>query len=282
MLSTEARNPHTTHIDRASTEEMLLMIQKENQRAVDAVGEALPAIAAAIDCIVEGMKQGGRLIYMGAGTSGRMGVMDATECPPTFGVESELVSGLIAGGRECMFRAAEGEEDQGPRGVEDLKARGLRPADRIVGISAAGNAAYVADALAYARSVGCMTVGLTSNPHTRLALESDIAIITETGAEVITGSTRMKAGTAQKLVLNMLSTCAMIRLGHVRENLMINLRPTNQKLRRRVISIVMELCDYDEATAITELERHDWVIRAVVDAHAETDSKKGGAPHESL
>ncbi len=269
MLSTESRNPNTTHIDQATTEEMLRMIQQENYRAVDAVGEALPSIAVAIDSIVEGMKQGGRLIYMGAGTSGRMGVIDATECPPTFGVESELISGLIAGGKECMFRAAEGEEDCGPRGVADLKEKNIIAADRIVGISAAGNAAYVADALAYARSVGCVTIGITSNPHTRLALESDIAIITETGAEVITGSTRMKAGTAQKLVLNMLSTGAMIKMGHVCENLMINLRPTNIKLRRRVISIVMELCGYDEETAIAELETYNWVIRDVVDAHTD-------------
>ncbi len=282
MLSTESRNPDTMHIDRATTEEMLLMIQKENYRAVDAVGEALPSIAIAIDSIVEGMRQGGRLIYMGAGTSGRTGVIDATECPPTFGVESDLISGLIAGGRECMFRAAEGEEDCGPRGIEDLKAKDICPVDRIVGISAAGNAAYVAEALAYARLVGCVTIGITSNPHTRLALESDIAIITETGAEVITGSTRMKAGTAQKLVLNMLSTCAMIKMGHVCENLMINLRPTNIKLRRRVISIVRELCGYDEETAVAELEKCGWVIRDVMDAHAECCFKEGGAPDEKL
>ncbi len=282
MLSTESRNPNTTHIDKATTEEMLLMIQKENERAVNAVGEALSSIAMAVDSIVDGMKQGGRLIYMGAGTSGRMGVMDATECPPTFGVGSELVSGLIAGGKECMFRAAEGEEDCGPRGVEDLKEKNIRPVDRIVGISAAGNAAYVADALAYARSVGCVTIGVTSNPHTRLAWESDIAIITETGAEVITGSTRMKAGTAQKLVLNMLSTCAMIKMGHVCENLMINLRPTNIKLRRRVISIVMELCGYDEETAIKELDTYNWVIRDVVNAHDDVCSKEGGVSHEEL
>ncbi len=280
MLSTESRNPNTTHIDKATTEEMLAMIQKENLRAVDAVGEALPSIARAVDSIVDGMKQGGRLLYIGAGTSGRLGVIDATECPPTFGVSGELVSGLIAGGKECMFRAAEGEEDCGPRGVADLKEKCIRSVDRIVGISAAGNAAYVADALAYARSVGCVTIGVTSNPHTRLAMESDIAIITETGAEVITGSTRMKAGTAQKLVLNMLSTCAMIQMGYVCENLMINLRPTNQKLRNRVISIVMELCGYDEETAIRELEAHAWAIRQVVDAHANSCSGEGGQSDE--
>ncbi len=282
MRSTESRNPNTTHIDRATTEEMLLMIQAENYRAVDAVGKALPSIATAIDRIVEGMEQGGRLIYMGAGTSGRLGVIDATECPPTFGVESDLITGLIAGGRECMFRAAEGEEDCGPRGVADLRAKCIRPADRIVGISAAGDAAYVAEALAYARSVGCVTIGITSNPDTRLALESDIAIVTETGPEVITGSTRMKAGTAQKLVLNMLSTCTMIRMGHVCENLMINLRPTNQKLRRRVISIVMELCGYNEESAIAELETHDWVIRSVVNSQADRHDMKGGSAHEEL
>ncbi len=266
MIPTEMRNPHTTHIDKATTMEMLTMIQAENIRAAESVGEVLPEIAKAVDVISEGMRRGGRLIYIGAGTSGRLGVLDASECPPTFGVDRELVSGIIAGGEDCMFRAAEGAEDSGENGVADLSAKALTEADCVVGISAAGNAAYVAEALKYARTVGCITIGVTSNPEGRLAKESDIAIVTDTGAEPITGSTRMKAGTAQKLVLNMLSTCAMIKMGNVCENLMINLRPTNQKLRRRVISIVKELCGYDEETAIAQLDAHDWVIRRVVDA----------------
>ncbi len=267
MSKTEMRNPNTTHIDKATTADMLAMIQAENLHAAEAVGEVLPAIAEAVDAITEGLNLGGRLIYLGAGSSGRLGVLDAAECPPTYGVSRELVTGLIAGGEDCMFRAAEGEEDSGASGIADLQAKTLTPADRVVGISAAGNAAYVAEALAYARSVGCVTIGVTSNEDSRLAKESDIAIVTDTGPEAITGSTRMKAGTAQKMVLNMLSTCAMVKTGKVCENLMINLRPTNIKLRRRVISIVRELCGYDEDTAIAKLEENDWVIRRVVDAY---------------
>ncbi len=266
MSRTEERNPNTTHIDRASTLEMLEMIQRENLRAAEAVGEVLPSIALAVDAITEGLTLGGRLIYLGAGTSGRLGVLDAVECPPTYGVCRDLVSGIIAGGSDCMFRAAEGEEDRGDLGVRDLKEKALSPCDRVVGISVAGNAAYVAEALAYAREVGCVTIGVTSNAEGRLAKEADIAIVTDTGAEVITGSTRMKAGSAHKMVLNMLSTAAMVKTGKVCENLMINLRPSNLKLRRRVISIVRELCGYDEERAVCELERHDWVIRSVVDA----------------
>ncbi len=267
MTGTEARNPNTTHIDKASTLEMLNMIQNENIYAVEAVGKALPDIARAVDAVTEGIKNGGRLIYVGAGTSGRLGVIDAAECPPTFGVERGLVVGIIAGGAECMFRAAEGEEDSGENGVADVKALKLISADRVVGISASGNAAYVADALKYARSVGCVTVGVTSNKNNRLANESDIAIVAETGAEAITGSTRMKAGTAQKLILNMLSTCAMVKTGKVYENLMINLKPSNIKLRRRVISIVTELCKCSDDDAVKLLDKNDWVIRDAVDEY---------------
>lgn len=263
-MTTESRNPNTTHIDKATTADMLSMIQRENLRAAEAVGEVLPAIAKAVDAITEGLEKGGRLIYLGAGSSGRLGVLDAVECPPTYGVSKELVCGLIAGGEDCMFRAAEGAEDSGKNGIADLTAKNITCTDSIVGISAAGNAEYVAEALAYARSVGCVTIGITSNIDSRLAKESDIAIVPETGAEVIAGSTRMKAGTAQKMILNMLSTCAMIKTGKVCENLMINLRPTNKKLRSRVISIVMELCGTDEETAVRKLEEHDWCISDVV------------------
>lgn len=266
-MGTESRNPNTTHIDKASTLEMLSMIQAENVYATAIVGRALSQIEKAVDAVVDGIKEGGRLIYMGAGTSGRLGVIDAAECPPTFGVDPGLVIGIIAGGANCMFKAAEGEEDSGESGIADLSAYNITPEDRIVGISAAGNAAYVADALAYARSVGCVTIGLTANYGSRLATESDIAIVAETGAEAVTGSTRMKAGTAQKLILNMLSTCAMIQTGKVYENLMINLKPSNVKLRRRVISIVTELCGCDGEMAVELLDAHDWVIRDAVDAY---------------
>ncbi len=264
-MRTEERNPATVNIDKSSTEEMLRMIHCEDIKAAEAVGEVLGSVGAAVDAIADGMKRGGRLIYIGAGTSGRLGVLDAVECPPTYGVSSELVVGIIAGGEKCMFRAAEGEEDSAESGVCDLAEKNPTPNDRVVGISASGNAAYVVSAIAYAKSLGCLTVAITSNSESKLAKEADIAITPNTGAEVITGSTRMKAGTAQKMILNMLSTCTMVKLGNVCQNLMINLRPTNEKLRRRVISIVREICGYDEETAISRLDANGWVIRAVVD-----------------
>ncbi len=265
MSDTEKRNPNTTHIDRAQSGEILRLIQEENFNAVRAITPALSAIEAACEAIVERMRRGGRLIYMGAGTSGRLGVIDAAECPPTYGVSAELVSGIIAGGYDRMVSAGESAEDKGDAGIADLRAKALCEADTVLGISVAGNAAYVADALLYARSCGCLTVGLTSNRGSRLDAESDISIVTETGAEVVTGSTRMKAGSAHKMVLNMISTCVMIRLGHVYENMMINLRPTNIKLTRRMVSIVQEIFSCDEARATALLEKYAWSIRAVVD-----------------
>lgn len=264
MRKTEMRNPRTMHIDRASTAEMLAMIQHENEVATASVGAALPAIGTVIDALVPRLRAGGRLFYLGAGTSGRLGVLDAVECPPTFGVPPTLVQGILAGGYERLVTAAEGAEDRAEDGEADVRAVGLGPLDTLVGISAAGGAAYVLAAIAYAREVGALTVGLTSNADSPLATAADMAIVTDTGAEAITGSTRMKAGTAHKLVLNMLSTCAMIQLGHVYENLMINLRPTNEKLRHRVISIVCDITGCDEAEAVARLDRSEWSIREAV------------------
>ena len=263
------RNPNTMHIDKCETTEILRLIQAENVVAVDAVANAIPQIARACDAIEASIRAGGRLIYMGAGSSGRIGVLDAVECPPTYGVPRELVVGLIAGGYDCMFRAAEGAEDSAEAGIADLRAIDLAKEDAVVGISAAGNAGYVAAALEYARSLGCVTIGITSNYQSRLDLESDIAIVTDTGPEPITGSTRMKAGSAQKLVCNMLTTTVMTRLGMVYENLMINLKPTNIKLRRRVISIVCEILSCTEEEAVRRLDTHNWSIRDVVDHREE-------------
>ena len=263
------RNPNTMHIDKCETTEILRLIQAENVVAVDAVANAIPQIAHACDAIEASIRAGGRLIYMGAGSSGRIGVLDAVECPPTYGVPRELVVGLIAGGYDCMFRAAEGAEDSAEAGIADLRAIDLAKEDAVVGISAAGNAGYVAAALEYARSLGCVTIGITSNYQSRLDLESDIAIVTDTGPEPITGSTRMKAGSAQKMVCNMLTTTVMTRLGMVYENLMINLKPTNIKLRRRVISIVCEILSCTEEEAVRRLDTHNWSIRDVVDHREE-------------
>ncbi len=266
MHKTEMRNERTMRIHEASTPEMLSMIQEENYNAVRAIEAAMSAIVRAVDMITERMRDGGRLIYMGAGTSGRLGVIDAAECPPTYGVPADTICGIIAGGMDRMHSAAEGAEDSSEAGIADIKAKNLTKFDTVMGISAAGNAAYVADALEYARSVGALTVGLTCNTDSRLGTEPDISIVTDTGAEAITGSTRMKAGSAHKMVLNMISTAVMVKLGHVYENMMINVRPTNVKLKRRVISIVMEIMMCNEARAIELLEANEWSIRKVVDS----------------
>lgn len=265
MNKTEMRNKKTKNIDKETTLGMLKLIQEENYNSVKAIEEALPAIQKACDMIYERMKEGGRLIYMGAGTSGRLGVIDAVECPPTYGVSQELISGIIAGGYDRMVTAAENAEDSAENGIKDLAKKDITSLDTVFGISAAGNAAYVAEALKYAREKGCLTVGLSCNRGSRLDLESDISIVTDTGAEPITGSTRMKAGSAHKMVLNMISTCVMIKLGHVYENLMINVKPTNIKLRARVISIVCDILSCDEEKAVEFLEKYNWSIRAVVD-----------------
>ena len=264
MLETEQRNPRTTHIDKMSTSEILQAIQYENTVAVNAVGNALDSIEKAVDVITEAFRNGGRLIYMGAGTSGRTGIIDATECPPTFGVDPKKVVGIIAGGRDSVFKASEKSEDQGDAGIEDLKNVGVTAKDIVVGISAAGGASYVIEALKYAKSIGCTTIGLTSNPDTLLDKTPDISIVTRTGAEVITGSTRMKAGTAQKLVLNMLSTAPMIKMGYVYENLMINLNATNDKLYGRMKRIVSEILRISEEEAEPLLIEAGWNIKQAI------------------
>lgn len=271
ILKTEMRNPDTKYIDRMTTMGMLECIQRENENAVRAVKAALGQIETACDIIAEKLSKGGRLIYIGAGTSGRLGVLDATECPPTFGVPSEMVIGIIAGGEKCMFRSAEAEEDNYESGANDLKEKELTPKDVVVGISAAGNAQYVIGALNYANALGCETVGITSNENTLITKSAKNSIITDTGAEVVTGSTRMKAGTAQKVILNMLSTVAMIKLGNVYENMMINLRPTNEKLKERMVRIVCKITGENEEESVRLLENANWSIRAAVGDRAKKE-----------
>ena len=269
MLNTEKRNPKTTHIDKMTTMEMIQVINEENYNAVKAVEDELENIALAIDAITDSLNQGGRLFYIGAGTSGRLAVVDAAECPPTYGVPKELVTGIIAGGTACMMNASENAEDNEENGIKDILSHGIKKGDVLVGISAAGGAAYVLGAMKTARSMGCVTVALTCNAGTPIDQFGDIKICTDTGAEVVTGSTRMKAGTAQKLVLNMLSTCAMIKTGKVYENLMINLAPTNLKLRNRVIGIVMEILACSSEEAVQLLDEHEWNIRRTVESYKE-------------
>ena len=264
ILKTEMRNPNTTNIDRMTTAKMLECIQRENENAVLSVRKALGEIEDACDIIAEKLSQGGRLIYIGAGTSGRLGVLDASECPPTYGVPRDMVVGIIAGGEKCMFEAAEGAEDNYESGIKYLRDKHLTKKDVVVGISASGNAQYVIGALDFANELGCETIGITSNENTLITKSARISIITDTGAEAITGSTRMKAGTAQKIILNMLSTVAMVKLGNVYENMMINLRPTNEKLKQRMIRIVTEIAGVSEEEAKKLLEESNWNIRTAI------------------
>lgn len=265
MLKTEERNTNTIHIDRMTTPEMVRAMQEENLHAARAVGEVAGEIARAIDAVAERYSRGGRLFYVGCGTSGRIGVMDAAECPPTYGVERDRVVGVIAGGEKALVGAVEGFEDNREAGYAALTRYALTENDSVVGISAAGGAAFVLGALAAAKEAGALTVGIASNRDTPIPNEAEIAICPDTGAEVITGSTRMKAGTAQKLILNMLSTGVMIRQGYVYENMMVNLKPSNVKLRGRCVRIVAAILDCTEAEAEARLEASGWEIRAAVE-----------------
>ena len=240
LRATEQRNPRTRGIDTKSTAEILRAIHREDASVVRAVRAALPAITRAVDTISAALQRGGRLFYVGAGTSGRLAALDAAEIPPTFGTPPRLVQAVIAGGRRALTHAVEGAEDNRAQGGRDLAKRGLTTKDAVVGIAASGATPYVLGALEFAKRKGAVTIGITSNPKTPITQLARISIITRTGPEVITGSTRMKAGTAQKLVLNMLSTATMVRLGRVYDNWMIGVALTNRKLQARGLRILME------------------------------------------
>jgi N-acetylmuramic acid 6-phosphate etherase len=242
-------------IDLMSTAEILSVINAEDRSVPDAVGKTLPQIAQAVDAIVEAFNSSGRLIYIGAGTSGRLGVLDASECPPTFGVPPDMVIGLIAGGREALVRAMEGAEDRAESGAADLRGVNLTDRDVVVGIAVSGRTPYVVGALTHAQATGATTVGLTCNPDSAIAAMADISIAPVVGAEVLAGSTRLKSGTAQKLVLNMLSTASMIRIGKTYQNLMVDLTATNAKLWARAVRIVMQATDCTAAEAQQALGR---------------------------
>ena len=263
-LASEGRNPATLHIDTLDTLALLNTISAQDQQVPLAVAEVLPAIAAAVDTIVVAFQQGGRLIYMGAGTSGRLGVLDASECPPTFSVPADMVIGLIAGGPEAMFRAQEGAEDNVALGAEDLRTIALTSKDVVVGIAASGRTPYVLGGLAYAREIGATTVALACNTDSAIGQAADIAIEPNVGPEVITGSTRLKSGTAQKLVLNMLSTASMIRIGKVYQNLMVDLHASNFKLQARALRIVMQATETDEAKASAALQAADNQVKLAI------------------
>lgn len=248
-LGTETANPRTTDLDVMPTVELLTVMNAEDRSVPLAVERALPDIARAVDSIVRARRLGGRLIYLGAGTSGRIGLLDAVECPPTFGTEPDEVLALVAGGSDAFLQAVEGAEDDADRAETDLRAVGLTAADVVVGIAASGRTPYVLGGLEYARSVPAATVSIACNPRAPISAVADVAIEIDTGPEILTGSTRLKAGTAQKLVCNMLSTGAMVRTGKVYRNLMVDVRPTNAKLVDRSIRIVAAAAEVDLTTA---------------------------------
>lgn len=253
-IATEQRNPNTMNIDALSTLDMVNLINREDHRVAEAVGLVTDKIAAAVDVIADRLCQGGRLIYCGAGTSGRLGILDAVECPPTYSTDPEMVQALMAGGYSAIFKAVEGAEDSKELGVQDMKAIGFSSADVLVGIAASGRTPYVLGCMEYAKALGAATVSVTCCPGSVLDTFADIGIAPAPGPEVVTGSTRMKSGTAQKMVLNMLSTGAMIRLGKVYGNLMVDVKPSNEKLIRRCVTIVCTAAECDEQTAVTALE----------------------------
>lgn len=284
-LTTESRNQNTLDIDQVSTIEMLNKINEEDKKVAIAVEKEIPQIANAIDATVERMNNGGRLIYIGAGTSGRLGILDASECPPTYGVSEELVQGIIAGGKEAIFRAKEGAEDSKELAVIDLKERNLNENDIVVGLAASGRTPYVIGGLEYANEIGALTISVTCNADSEVSKCAKISIAPVVGPEVVTGSTRLKSGTAQKLVLNMLSTGCMIKLGKVYGNLMVDVQSTNEKLVERAKKIVSDATglNIDESTKVLNKTNFDvklaiFMVLSKLDkeeAKAKLDESKG-------
>ena len=256
-LITEQRNPNSMHVDSLSALEIVQLMNQEDKQVPLAIEKCLPQIAQAVECIVAAFQQGGRLVYIGAGTSGRLGVLDASECPPTFGVSPEMVKGIIAGGERALRHPIEGAEDSKSQAVVDLQTIQFSSKDVLVGIAASGRTPYVIGALEYAKSLGSATVSIASNPNSAMANIVDIAIDTVVGPEVLTGSSRLKSGTAQKLVLNMLTTASMILMGKCYQNLMVDVRASNEKLKARAIRIVIQATDCDKALAEETLKQAD-------------------------
>ncbi|MCY9843678.1 N-acetylmuramic acid 6-phosphate etherase [Vibrio caribbeanicus] len=263
-LVSEERNADTMDIDLLSSLGILQKINHQDQLVPLAVEKVLPEIALAVDAIASAFKTGGRLIYIGAGTSGRLGILDASECPPTFGVPESMVIGLIAGGHDAIFKAKEGAEDSPELGELDLKGINFKKEDVLVGIAASGRTPYVIGALTYARTIAATTVSLSCNPNSPMEGLADISICPIVGPEALTGSTRLKSGTAQKLVLNMLTTASMIRLGKSYQNLMVDVKATNKKLIARAKRIVMQATDCSETEAINTLQQTQYDVKLAI------------------
>ncbi|MBZ4662745.1 MAG: N-acetylmuramic acid 6-phosphate etherase [Caloramator sp.] len=260
-LTTESINPNTKDIDRVSTLDMVTMINEEDKKVAFAIEKEKESIAKAIDLIAERLLEGGRLIYVGAGTSGRLGILDASECPPTFGVDYDLVQGVIAGGNTAMFKAVEGAEDDEELGRKDMIEKNLNGKDVVCGIAASGRTPYVIGAMKYAKEIGALTIAVNMNKKSIMNEYADVAISVEVGPEVIMGSTRMKAGTAQKMILNMLSTGTMIKLGKVYQNLMVDVQASNKKLYERAKRIVKIATGEDDLVIETILDKTDYNVK---------------------
>lgn len=263
-LTTEKRNERSMNLDTLSTEQVIRLMNEEDAVVPKAIEQIVPTIAKAVDAITARFKKNGRLIYVGAGTSGRLGVLDAVECVPTFGVSPEKVVGVIAGGDRAMYRAVEGAEDSPTLGQQDLVALSLTKEDVVVGIAASGRTPYVIGALTYANEVGAETIALSCNQDAEISAFANIAIEVIVGAEVLTGSTRLKAGTAQKLVLNMLSTASMIGIGKVYNNLMVDVQPTNEKLRVRAVRIIQQATECTEEQAQEAFEQSGEQVKIAI------------------
>jgi N-acetylmuramic acid 6-phosphate etherase len=261
---TEQENPRSKDLSSQSTAEIVALMNDEDATVAAAVKRVLDDVVKAVDEIVIRLSKGGRLFYTGTGTSGRLGVLDASECPPTFGVSPELVQGVIAGGYDACYRAVEASEDDADAGAGDLKARGFGAGDGLVGIAASGRTPYTVGAVRFARALGAFTVGLTCVPGSAITEAAELSIVPVVGPEVLTGSSRLKAGTAQKMVLNMISTATMVRLGYVSGNRMSNLQPRNVKLRERAVRIVMAETGVDEKTASSALEDSKWIVKSAI------------------
>ncbi|MGN0197384.1 MAG: N-acetylmuramic acid 6-phosphate etherase [Candidatus Gastranaerophilaceae bacterium] len=264
ISQTENLNKNTENIDTATTLDVVKMINNEDFNAVNAVQKCLPEISKAVDIIVENFNNDGRLIYFGAGTSGRLGVLDASECPPTFSTPETMVVGVIAGGDHALRHAIEGAEDKPDFAKEDFDKLNIDKKDTVVAISASGNAAYVVEVLKLAKEKNCKTIAVTSNKNALTKEFADIFICAETGAEAISGSTRMKAGTAQKLILNMLTTASMVKIGKVYKNYMIDVKPTNDKLKKRAVKITASIAEVDEQKAQEVLSANGYKIKHAI------------------
>lgn len=263
-LTTEKRNDHTMNLDMMSVGQVLKTMNLEDRNVPEAISKEIPFIEKAVIEVIDSFQRGGRLIYLGAGTSGRLGVLDAVECMPTFGSSEEMVQGFLAGGMKAFTKAVEGAEDSEDLGVEDVKSISINENDTLVGIAASGRTPYVIGALKYARNAGAKTVSLSCNKNSEIGKFADIAIEVETGPEILTGSTRLKAGTAQKLVLNMISTASMIGIGKVYKNLMVDVQPTNLKLVERSKRIIMQAAETDYSTAEQYYQKANSNVKAAI------------------